>query len=72
MQNESPHLDNDSSFQMSLGLERFEREGSVERSVEGADEDMPLIMKGKNRCFRSLPHRLIPNYHSDAGSQELF
>ena len=49
---------------MSLGLEQLEREGrkasDAEISVECADEDMLLLMKGSNGCFHSCPHWLIP------------
>lgn len=54
-----PHLNNDSSFLTSLGLEQLEREGrkdsDVDISVVRVDEDMILLMKGKNVCFQSHP-----------------
>ena len=63
----SPHLDYDSSFQMSLGLEQLERQGrkesDVEISVECADKDTFLLMKGESECFHPLPPWLIANYH---------
>ena len=44
------------------GREGGRKDSDVEISVECVDEDMMLLMKGKNGCFHFCPHRLISNY----------